>query len=347
MNEIRWILLAAGVLLLAGIWWWGTRRPPRTVSEPWRERTDQRPSRHGSASIPSLEVRSDGDDSTLTTPFMRVLPEEEINAPFEPVRIDSGDTQDPALDSPVFIEPRLEINRTAEESMERVFVSEDEAQALRDEVIGRDGDAVVDDEEMSYTFEPSALDGLEPSSQDSANVDASPPAAPAAAPPAPRSDRTDASGRFARAKALEAKPVQAQCIVTLRVQPPGAAGWEGRKLLETLLSEHLVHGRYGVFHRLNGGQSVFSVANSKEPGTFDLQQMPDQKLHGITLFAVLPGPIVPAEALQEMLECAGRLASRLAGLLQDEAGEMLTADIVETLRAKVAKFEDDLREAAQ
>lgn len=115
---------------------------------------------------------------------------------------------------------------------------------------------------------------------------------------------------------------------------------EGAKLLEALQAESLEHGKYSVFHRLHAdGVSVFSVASMVEPGTFDLEKMPQLQFPGITLFAQLPGPVPGMHVLNELVACARRLQQTLGGTLQDDRGVPLTVHRIERLRQEVREFE--------
>jgi FtsZ-interacting cell division protein ZipA len=51
---------------------------------------------------------------------------------------------------------------------------------------------------------------------------------------------------------------------------------------------------------------------------------------------VLPGPLAPALALEQMLEAARVIAERLGGVLQDDRGAPLSVARIEQLRAEVA-----------
>ncbi len=52
--------------------------------------------------------------------------------------------------------------------------------------------------------------------------------------------------------------------------------------------------------------------------------MDAQRFGGISLFAVLPGPLSPLATFDELLTTARSLNDRLRGALQDERGEPLT-----------------------
>jgi cell division protein ZipA len=157
-------------------------------------------------------------------------------------------------------------------------------------------------------------------------VDAEP--TPSAAAPTLSSSETPAPRRIERRK-----------ILSLRLAA-APQRLEGAKLLEALQAESLDHGKYSVFHRLHDdGVSIFSIASMVEPGTFDLEKMPQTQFPGITLFAQLPGPVPGMHALNELVACARRLQQALGGTLQDDRGVPLTVHRVERLRQEVREFE--------
>ena len=57
---------------------------------------------------------------------------------------------------------------------------------------------------------------------------------------------------------------------------------------------------------------------------------------GLNLFAVLPGPLPPAEAFEELLASARNLNDRLRGTVQDERGEVLSAARIAAIREELA-----------
>jgi cell division protein ZipA len=154
----------------------------------------------------------------------------------------------------------------------------------------------------------------------------SPPAAPAPAPAAAAASSTDAGER--------------QRIVTIRVCAVGETRWPGKDLMAALEQLGLAHGRYQVYHRNHAdGRSLFCVASLVEPGTFDLARMPEEEFRGVTLFAVLPGPIEPLQTIDALMAAARGLAERLSGMVQDTKGMPFSPQRVAALREDVARFQ--------
>ncbi|HEY5807859.1 MAG TPA: cell division protein ZipA C-terminal FtsZ-binding domain-containing protein [Povalibacter sp.] len=134
--------------------------------------------------------------------------------------------------------------------------------------------------------------------------------------------------------------IERRKIVALRLAA-SAQRYPGGQLRDALEGESLRHGKYDVFHRTtdNGDDSVFCVASMVEPGTFDLDEMPNHMYPGITLFAQLPGPVPGVHALHDLVACGKSLQETLGGTLQDDRGVPLTVHRIERLRQEVADFE--------
>lgn len=105
----------------------------------------------------------------------------------------------------------------------------------------------------------------------------------------------------------------------------------------------LAYGRYNVYHRKHSdGRSIFCVASLIEPGTFDLQRMADEEFRGVTLFAVLPGPLEPLRAVDALMTAARDLARELSGTMQDAKGVPFSPQRIAALREEVARFQAEL-----
>jgi cell division protein ZipA len=134
-----------------------------------------------------------------------------------------------------------------------------------------------------------------------------------------------------------------QRIVTIRVCAVGETRWSGSQLMAALDTHGLAFGRYQVFHRKHtDGRSLFCVASLIEPGTFDVAEMPEQEFRGITLFAVLPGPVEPMETMNELFGTARGLAEELSGMVQDGTGMPLSPQRAAALREDIARFQAQL-----
>jgi cell division protein ZipA len=148
----------------------------------------------------------------------------------------------------------------------------------------------------------------------------------------------------AAAEAPQAPNVaELQRIVTVRVCAVGETRWSGSQLMAALELHGLAFGRYQVFHRKHAdGRSLFCVASLIEPGTFDIAEMADLEYRGVTLFAVLPGPMQPLETMDELLGTARGLAEELSGMVQDATGMPLSPQRAAALREDIARFQASL-----
>ena len=134
--------------------------------------------------------------------------------------------------------------------------------------------------------------------------------------------------------------VETQRLVTLRVCAVDETRWSGVMLLAALNDHGLSHGRYQVFHRKHGdGRTLFCAASLVEPGTFNLEQMPIEEYRGLTLFAVLPGPMEGVQAVDALIDTAAGLARTLNAIVQDSMGQPLTPERADALREDVARFQ--------
>ncbi len=153
----------------------------------------------------------------------------------------------------------------------------------------------------------------------------------------------ESTDRSSAAPAQAPNASEQQKIVTVRVCAPGEVRWSGATLLSALELHGLAYGRYQVFHRRHvDGRSLFCVASLIEPGTFDVARMSTEEFRGITLFAVLPGPVEPLLTVDELLGAARGLAQELSGMVQDNKGMPLSPQRAAALRDDVARFQASL-----
>jgi cell division protein ZipA len=141
----------------------------------------------------------------------------------------------------------------------------------------------------------------------------------------------------APAPRVEWPPDAERRVVALRLVAPLPERFAGRSLRQALAAEGFVLGRFDIFHKGDETQrAVLSAASLTRPGTFDPQTMDSQHFGGLSLFAVLPGPMSPPQAFEELVATARNLNDRLCGVLQDEAGTPLTPARIASLRERFA-----------
>ena len=285
--ELRWILLALSLVLLAGIWWWGRRR------------SSQAP---GDAQL--REITPSVEPPRPEPTIRETEPETEWGVPpFEPLSIHTHDYERvPVLDGPMMVSADPAPSMSAAPAA----VSTTEALSTA---------ALSTATPFTAALIPGRVPTLSPESTDRN------PVAPAQTPNAS----------------------EQQKIVTVRVCAPGEVRWSGATLLSALELHGLAYGRYQVFHRRHvDGRSLFCVASLIEPGTFDVARMSTEEFRGITLFAVLPGPVEPLLTVDELLGAARGLAQELSGMVQDQKGMPLSPQRAAALRDDVARFQASL-----
>jgi cell division protein ZipA len=131
-------------------------------------------------------------------------------------------------------------------------------------------------------------------------------------------------------------------IVTLRLIGHEKKAFKGDELILSMRGIGLRHGKFGIFHRYDGNdesRTIFSAASLVEPGSFDLANIKDQQIPGISLFLVVPGPIDSVEAFDLMMQAARALAQTLDGELLDESGSTLSIQRERYLREEIIQFQ--------
>ena len=139
-----------------------------------------------------------------------------------------------------------------------------------------------------------------------------------------------------------------QKIVTLRIVAKEGGTFRGDELILSMRGIGLRHGKFGIFHRYEDTEdsaTVFSAASLVEPGSFDLANIKEQELPGISLFLVLPGPVEGAEAFDLMMAAARTLAQGLDGELLDESGSTLSIQRERYMREEIIQFEHSIKVA--
>lgn len=109
---------------------------------------------------------------------------------------------------------------------------------------------------------------------------------------------------------------------------------DGNELLAALEAAGLQFGRMGIYHCIEDGCELFSVANMLEPGTFGTEAT-----IGVTLFAVLGGEVSGQEVFDRMLNCARELAAKLDAEVLDENRGALSPQTEAHIREDIALFE--------
>ncbi len=146
----------------------------------------------------------------------------------------------------------------------------------------------------------------------------------------------------ADAAADELQEQAPQKIVTLRLVARFKGAFGGDELILSLRGIGMRSGKFGIYHRCDGNDEskiIFSAASLVEPGSFDLANIKDQEIPGISLFIVLPGPIDGAEGFDMMMAAARTLAQSLNAELLDETGSTLSIQRESYIREDIIQFQ--------
>jgi cell division protein ZipA len=133
-----------------------------------------------------------------------------------------------------------------------------------------------------------------------------------------------------------------QKIVTLRLIARDGGAFKGDELILSMRGIGLRHGQFGIFHQYDGNdesRTIYSAASLVEPGSFDIANIKEQEIPGISLFLVLPGPVDGVEAFDMMLEASRALAQTLNAELLDESGSTLSIQRERYMREEVIQYQ--------
>jgi cell division protein ZipA len=369
LDELRWILLVLGILAIGAIWLWsarGSRQAPGNAE--LREPTVTHS--HGPSATPS-GVATPGAALLEPTPIeTRASDRREWGVPpLEPLSIRTADFAEvPALDQPMLthadpVDFSLDSSRATgqarfarspsvarsaslppEPLVELEPVPMDDEPIDDEPVYDARADVTVEIEiegqvaeelqtEAEVMSEAEVRAEEEARAEEETWVEEQTPVADARRSP-------EHSDRHAAVAPPPANRSEKQKIVTVRVCAVGETRWAGADLMSALEALGLAFGRYQVYHRKhNDGRSIFCVASLVEPGTFDLATMPDEQFRGVSLFAVLPGPLEPVQTAEALVATARELARALSGTMQDAKGIPFSPQRTEALLQDVARFQ--------
>ncbi len=131
-------------------------------------------------------------------------------------------------------------------------------------------------------------------------------------------------------------------VVVLHMMAPPEEPFPGEVLLDALLGAGLRYGSMKIFHRHTGddgsGPVLYSVANSVNPGTFDLDNMENFTTPGVSLFFAMEDVDDPMKAFTLLLEAAKKMSAELGGVLKDESRSVLTKQTEEHYRQRIIDY---------
>ncbi len=129
-------------------------------------------------------------------------------------------------------------------------------------------------------------------------------------------------------------------VIILSLMAGEGKTFNGMQLLSAMEMAGLHHGEMGIFHytELESNQTLFSVANVLEPGSFDMSTMGDIETPGLAMFMRLPAPIDGEKALLTFVRQAKRLKEQLSGHLTDGQRRELTRETLDDLKNTARRF---------
>lgn len=140
----------------------------------------------------------------------------------------------------------------------------------------------------------------------------------------------------------ESEAATPQKIVTLRVVAKNKGAFKGDELILSLRGIGMRSGKFGIYHRYDGNdesRTIFSAASLVEPGSFDLTNIKEQKIPGISIFMIIPGPVDAAEAFDLMMQAARALTQTMDAELLDESGSTLSIQRERYMREEIIQFQ--------
>jgi cell division protein ZipA len=114
----------------------------------------------------------------------------------------------------------------------------------------------------------------------------------------------------------------------------------GEQLHAALQAQGLEYGDRQIYHRIDrgAGKTVFSVASLLKPGYLDPAEAKGFTTPGLTVFMVLPGPVHPVTAFQDMLTTTQALAKALNADVYDGKRRPMTSALAHTMQVEVETF---------
>jgi cell division protein ZipA len=337
MDNLRLILLVCGVLLLAGIYFWGVAAARRD--------SQRKKSGDPEAEIENeIELLERFQDSRAArhSGALKELNQIDIDADLErPVPAEQGAERDPAANDYDAFEKESAFDRE-EARFRPVFAEDARDSASEDAATADNADLVASLSEIQATLAPDPstqidqldllreeLDqGKEEEPEEKTIPRAEAREKPKQAPPKPAGKKEEAPQELVLAITVMAKEGQR---------------FSGEALRHWLESLKLRHGEMGLFHYRPPGKPLrapptYSVSSVVKPGSFDVEQMEDITVPGIAMFVQLPGPDDPVSAFEEMLRAARKLAEGLGGTVCDETRSTLTGQVINHMRERIAEY---------
>ena len=133
-----------------------------------------------------------------------------------------------------------------------------------------------------------------------------------------------------------------QLIMVLNVMAKQGQRFHGLDILNAMRDLEFEFGDMNLFHfhvdQASKHRPLCSIANTVEPGTFDIEHMAEMETPGLSMFMQLPGPMEDRSAFERMLQLARALAEQLEGDLCDESRSILTLQTISHMKDRIEAF---------
>jgi cell division protein ZipA len=307
MDDLRWILLIVGIVVVAAVYF-----SSRFEQEDWARERDARKKPRKTPSLKPAKAQSIEPQSTESQVIETQMPAAQSTAPKPTSESAQTIVQQEAVTEP----PDSAAETTAGADTEIAAPEPvEEHEDIDWEVAEPERHAPVIEDEIVEVEIPQDLVDL------------------------------DKTAETSEEPAQEELPLDmAPLVLVLTVMAKDEPSFEGAAVHEALEAEGLKHGDMKIFHYHleDKPHAIFSMANVVEPGYFELDELDQLHIPGLTLFCQLPGSLPGGEAFEMMLDKARGIAVRLHGQLCDDKRNVLTAQAITHYHDRIEHFNHEL-----
>jgi cell division protein ZipA len=129
-----------------------------------------------------------------------------------------------------------------------------------------------------------------------------------------------------------------ESVIVLHILARSPDRLAGDKINSAAQANGLKFGDMNIFHCVDNGHSVFSMANMMEPGIFDPDTMHELETPGLTLF-MQKSTSNNIDIFEGMLSCAYRMSEMLGAQLCNRQRQPLTQSDAEQYRELATSFD--------
>lgn len=319
MDSLRLILLILGLILIAGIYFWGTRS-----RSPGSEDQDDSLDTSYLDDLGESRSRKDFGYSREAAELSHTSALSTADGGFDSSTVGASDELEDEFDEDdLAADEDFEEGEDFEESEESEDFEEDEDFTVEADELSQLGELPVESDQETET----QLDGLDfivTRGGDSEAVERS---------------LQELGELVARPPENTPSGCGEELIIALSLMAPRGKRFNGEELFAVLGASGFEYGEMGIFHqqRDRGPRSALSAANILKPGTLDANDE-DFSTPGIALFLRLASGSNGIERFESMLEIGHAVARELDAELRDEQRSTLTKQVENHLRERIVEF---------